>query len=100
MQCMAKATEIIDTRDDYPEHGIVVAKCIYRLVKPNVDAPHGYSYRLHCGTLDGQTLVRFDNETGKGDHVHWGSVEEPYPFTTPEQLLADFNQAIQSFVKG
>jgi hypothetical protein len=95
IQYMAKATLILATRDDYPERGIVVAKRIYRLAEPNADAPHGYSYRLHCGILDGQTLVRFDNETGKGDHVHWGDTEQSYSFTTPDQLLADFATAIR-----
>jgi hypothetical protein len=65
----------------------------------NVDAPHGYSYRLHCGTLDGQTWVRFDNETGKGDHVHRGDMEQPYQFTTFERLLADFEAAIQPYLE-
>lgn len=35
-------------------------------------------------------MVRYDNETGKGDHRHYGASEEPDAFTTPEQLLQDF----------
>jgi hypothetical protein len=35
-------------------------------------------------------LVAYDNERGKGDHRHYGGVEEPYDFTTAERLLADF----------
>lgn len=27
---------------------------------------------------------------GKGDHRHYGDQEEPYPFSSVEQLLADF----------
>lgn len=95
---MAKATLIFETRDDYPERNLVIAKRLHRLAEPNADAPHGYSYRLHCGTLDGQTLVRFDNETGKGDHVHLGETEQPYVFTTPDQLMADFAAAILPFI--
>ncbi len=92
-----KAKLVFETRDNYP-NGILVAKRIYRLAEPNPGAPHGFSYRLHCGTLAGETLVRFDNETGKGDHVHLGVTEQPYVFTTPEQLLADFSAAIQPFI--
>jgi len=99
MQYMAKATLIFETRDSYPERNLVIAKRIYRLAEPNADAPHGYSYRLHCGTLDGQTWVRFDNETGKGDHVHRGDTEQPYSFTTPDQLLADFSAAIRPYLE-
>jgi len=35
-------------------------------------------------------VVRYDNEHGKGDHRHRGDVEEPYTFTTVEQMVADF----------
>lgn len=96
---MKKATLILGTRNDY-SNGVVVAKRIYRLAEPTADAPHGYSYRLHCGTMAGETLVRFDNETGNGDHVHLGAVEKPYRFTTPDQLLADFETAIKPYTMG
>lgn len=35
-------------------------------------------------------MLRFDNETGKGDHLHRGSGEEPYIFVSPEKLIEDF----------
>jgi hypothetical protein len=35
------------------------------------------------------SLVRYDNETGEGDHRHYGDREEPYGFSSVEQLLAD-----------
>lgn len=95
---MAKAKLIFNRRDDYPERNVVVSQRIFRLDPPNAAAPHGYSYRLHCGTREGQTLVRFDNETGKGDHVHWGVREQPYGFTTLEHLLADFEAAIRPYL--
>lgn len=94
---MAKATLILNLRDDQP-NGVIIAQRIYRLAEPNAAARHGYIYRLHCGTRAGQTLVRFGNETGKGDHVHLGEVEHPYGFTTLEQLLADFEAAIQPYL--
>jgi hypothetical protein len=34
--------------------------------------------------------VGYDNERGKGDHRHYGDHEEPYAFTSIEQLAADF----------
>jgi hypothetical protein len=42
----------------------------------------------------GECVIRYDNETGKGDHRHFGRVEEPYVFTTPERLIADFQNDI------
>lgn len=35
-------------------------------------------------------LVGYDNERGKGDHRHRREIEEPYRFTTIEQLMSDF----------
>lgn len=35
-------------------------------------------------------LIGYDNEAGKGDHRRYGTCEEPYHFTAPEQLLEDF----------
>ncbi len=35
-------------------------------------------------------MVRYDNETGKGDHRHYGDSEEPYSFESLDKLIADF----------
>lgn len=37
-------------------------------------------------------MVRYDNETGKGDHRHVGvdEIELPYEFSSLERLLDDF----------
>jgi hypothetical protein len=39
-------------------------------------------------------VLRYDNERGKGDHRHFGGQELDYAFTTPEQLMLDFNEDI------
>ncbi|HME27340.1 MAG TPA: DUF6516 family protein, partial [Acetobacteraceae bacterium] len=33
---------------------------------------------------------RFDNEAGKGDHLHIGEREEPYEFVSLDRLIDDF----------
>lgn len=38
----------------------------------------------------GQRIVGFDNERGKGDHMHRGDEEFPYEFRGVEPLLKDF----------
>ncbi len=53
------------------------------------DCPHGLKYSLYYGRA-GVRLVGYDNERGKGDHRHYGGREEPYEFSTPERLVADF----------
>ena len=35
-------------------------------------------------------MVRYDNETGKGDHRRYGDSEEPYGFESVDKLIADF----------
>ena len=55
---------------------------------------HEYKYSLYYGQ-DGQRLIGYDNERGKGDHRHYGEFEEPYDFTTPEQLIEDYLTDLQ-----
>lgn len=50
---------------------------------------HAFKYRL-AFVVDGVCVLRYDNETGKGDHRHVGRRETSYLFTTPEKLLSDF----------
>jgi hypothetical protein len=40
--------------------------------------------------VDEVCVLRFDNETGKGDHKHVGAKEVPYAFSTLSQLVTDF----------
>lgn len=54
---------------------------------------HRYKYRLVL-VRDELCVLRHDNEAGKGDHRHVGGVEVPYVFTTLEQLLDDFWDAV------
>jgi hypothetical protein len=35
-------------------------------------------------------VLRYDNEAGKGDHVHLGTIERPYLFVDIDRLTADF----------
>jgi Family of unknown function (DUF6516) len=50
---------------------------------------HAYKYAL-AYVFAGVCVLRYDNEAGKGDHRHVGDREEPYQFSSPERLLADF----------
>lgn len=64
------------------------------------DRPHGVKYRLYHGDKNGQCLVRYDNETGKGDHKHIGSCETAYQFVNVEQLIKDFMLDIKQLELG
>jgi hypothetical protein len=41
-------------------------------------------------SLDNACVLRYDNETGKGDHKHVDEVEVPYQFSDLDRLQADF----------
>lgn len=68
---------------------ILVEMVIWALPAATPDRPHGLKYRLFCGS-DRGCIVRYDNESGKGDHCHYGDQEEPYEFVSLERLIADF----------
>ncbi len=58
-----------------------------------VPAKHAYKYRA-VYVVNGERVVGFDNERGKGDHCHLDGKERPYCFTTVEQLVEDFVAAV------
>lgn len=68
---------------------------IWRVPQPVPDSVHAFKYSLFFGRA-GQRIVGYDNERGKGDHRHYFDREEPYPFTTVEQLMPDFLADVRS----
>ena len=82
------AALILNRRETLPG-GIELEMVIWRLPAPSAERPHGLKYRLQAHRA-GRTLVRYDNETGKGDHRHYGRSEERYEFESMEQLIEDF----------
>jgi hypothetical protein len=73
----------------YPD-GAIREMVLWQLPHADEERPHGLKYSLYYGTADGQCLIRYDNERGKGDHRHYGEIEKTYVFTTEEALVRDF----------
>lgn len=73
--------------------GAIIEVVIWQVPTPVPPTTHGLKYRLFYGR-DGERIVGFDNERGKGDHKHVLGVESPYGFTTLAQLLDDFEAEI------
>ena len=71
---------------------------IWALPQADEERPHGIKYRLFYGR-DGQRLVGYDNERGKGDHKHIGDQECVYQFESVEQLVTDFWHDIEKLVE-
>ena len=52
-------------------------------------AAHGFKYRL-AYIVERECVLRYDNESGKGDHGHIGGLETSYGFVSVDRLLDDF----------
>lgn len=55
---------------------------------------HNYKYSL-VYISGGVRIVGFDNERGKGDHVHLDGREYPYRFNGVDRLVEDFISEIE-----
>lgn len=69
-----------------------IAVC--RVIEALSPSQHPFKYRL-AYVVKGECVLRYDNERGKGDHRHFGTEEAVYAFSTPDQLLLDFNADIE-----
>ena len=90
-----KARLILDVKTVLSD-GRIIQRKVWKLPKPTEGSSHRLKYRLYCGK-DGKTIVRYDNEAGKGDHRHIGpkEVESAYVFVSLVQLLMDFDADIE-----
>ena len=88
-----KAIKLISTRIVYSESAFAEL-VLWRLPKPLSGSLHEFKYRL-AYVVRGECVLRYDNEAGKGDHRHFDGKESVYLFTTPEQLVADFQNDIE-----
>lgn len=70
---------------------------VWRVPQPIAGSRHLFKYRL-AFVVNGDCVLRYDNEAGKGDHRHLGNEETAYEFTTPAQLLADFHDDIKRWL--
>ena len=62
---------------------------VWRVPRPVRRSTYRFKYRLAL-VVAGECVLRYDNESGKGDHRHVGKVETSYVFSGYEKLLADF----------
>ncbi|WFR96222.1 toxin-antitoxin system TumE family protein [Rhizobium tumorigenes] len=94
---MPRATLILDNKF-WLASGAIVQIRVWRLPTADDEWPHGLKYSLFYGH-PGERIVAYDNETGKSDHRHYRTSEEPYVFTTLEQLVRDFERDVRREVE-
>lgn len=88
-----KAVELLRRRIPYSE--LAFAELVlWQLPAPLPGSKHSYKYRL-AYVVNGVCVLRYDNESGKGDHRHAGGQESRYVFEDVDQLLADFQRDIE-----
>jgi len=68
--------------------GAIREMVLWQLPEKTSEKPYSLKYRLFYGLADGACVVRYDNETGKGDHRHIRGKEEPYEFRDVETLVS------------
>ena len=71
-----------------------VEMVVWKVPTPVRGSLHGFKYRLAL-VAEGTCVLRYDNESGKGDHKHIEEVEMAYHFTDLESLQVDFWQDVR-----
>jgi hypothetical protein len=66
---------------------------VWQVREPVPASAHRFNYRL-VYVVDGERVVGYDNERGKGDHKHILGHEYPYLFRDIHSLLDDFWQDV------
>lgn len=86
---------VVDERVDFPDSSRMVSISV-RLVPASEAYPEGVKYRMHYGTYDGTTILRYDNshEKTKGHERHVEGRTESIEFTGWEALLERFRSEV------
>jgi hypothetical protein len=71
---------------------------VWRVPEPIPPTTHGYKYRL-VYIVEGERVIGFDNERGKGDHRHYDNNEFPYDFIDIDVLIEDFMTEVEKWKK-
>ena len=82
-----KARLITRFKDMTPE-GDILELVVWRLPSSLPPCSHYYKYRA-VFIVNGERVIGFDNERGKGDHAHYQEREQPYQFTGIDPLIDD-----------
>ncbi len=70
--------EVLEDEEQYEENRVIRRKVMS--VPKSAKYPEGIKYRFHYGTLDGETLLRYDNSHGIHEKHKGENVEEiDYP---------------------
>ncbi len=92
-----KAHVLLDERVKQGEHSFARLR-VLRVPGSVRGSAHLFKYSLSL-VLNGVCVLRFDNESGKGDHYHLGAQQVPYRFKDLPALLDDFWRLVEKWKK-
>lgn len=90
---MADDETLVQYTDEY-EDGTI--ERVFIRTTADFTYPSGWRYSLHYGTMDGETIVRYDNahEDTKGHERHVGERVEIIDFPGMRELLDRFHREV------
>lgn len=88
---MTERVVIDETKVDYEKE--IVREEFIRRTDDIETYPSGWKYRLHYGTLDGETIVRYDNSHGEHER-HPPEDGESIEFESMEELWKRFEKEV------
>lgn len=89
------SAELITRFKSVTPDGAVLELVVWRVPQAVPPTTHGFKYRA-VYAVNGERVLGFDNERGKGDHRHLHGAELPYAFASVEQLVEDFIAAVDA----
>lgn len=90
--------ELLLHRRDALSETAFIERVLWLLPRALPGSSHTFKYRLAL-IVNGECVMRYDNEAGKGDHKHIGDREEPYAFAGIDALLADFRADVERLLR-
>ena len=88
-----KARELFNRRVPVAEQAFAEL-VLWEVPAPLSGSKHRYKYRL-VFVAAGECVLRYDNESGKGDHKHVRGKEVKYRFVSVDRLAADFFEDVR-----
>ena len=71
---------------------------LWHLPSPVPGSSHPFKYRLAL-IVNGECVLRYDNERGKGDHRHMEDREETIKFTSLDALFDAFHAEMERMLR-
>lgn len=92
-----RPTVLVDERRIVDDRYVIRVRIL--AVPRSEDYPEGVKYSMHYGTLDGDTILRYDNAHGRHER-HRGTEREDIEFPGFETLYRRFSREIDTRETG